>query len=277
MSKLLRANFARLWKDNLFRLCIAGMFIYGAVTAFSIYSDSKKYNIVPVTEKCFTGFIIPVCVLCAVLCSTLNGSENKYGTIRNKLTAGFSRTAVYLSEVMTCIAAGFAMCAAYILSSVPLGILTGKLCEGKYERKYGEITIYLLCGILLTAVCVSIFCLITVNIANPTSAAALCLFSVLLIIWITVIVYQALNLPEYTQRFIAGVGMTEEPVLNPRYPKGAYRSFLELLYDILPSGQAWQITYYNAKNLWRIPLCSLLISSAAVSGGALIFKNKDLK
>lgn len=46
---------------------------------------------------------------------------------------------------------------------------------------------------------------------------------------------------------------------DPRYPKGAYRIFLEYFYDHLPSGQAWQFNTMTAENLPGMAISSCII------------------
>lgn len=166
------------------------------------------------------------------------------------------------------------MCLAYVIPSTLLGLIL----PGDFERTASILALYLTSGMLCISACISIYCMLITTVQKRTAGTVLTLFVVLIVIYIGIITGQNLKLPAETFRVITENGVTKHIYgENPHYPKGIYRTFLEIFYDILPSGQAWQITYMTAEHLPRMIVSSCMIIIISFLSGRKQFEKKDLK
>lgn len=274
MSKLLRANLVRVRNDVIFLFSVLAMFAFGVCNTLSLHDDKVRYTQEITPDKTFGVYIIPVCILCAAFCCVFCGEEYSHGTVRNKIAVGHSRSAVYFAQFLTCFIAGAAMCLAYIIPSTILGLIV----LGSYQRSVTELLAYLVCGFLLVMSCVSFYCLIMTLIPKQGAGTAVTMIIILVVINWAILVKQTLNLPEFTYRYLPETNTVSEEMLpNPRYPTGAYRTFLENLYDFLPAGQAWQIANMLSETLLRLMFFSSVLTVLSMLAGIMIFRKKDLK
>lgn len=270
MSRLLSADFSRLRKDLLFWICVIVMFLFAVTSLTSGFINTAKYTEPQLwAEKVLFGFNLPVGIFCAAFCSLFQSEEYSGGTVRNKLVVGHSRASVYLSSTVTCMAAAVIMCLAYLIPAV---ISLPFLPEGFRELTVGEAIGYIASGLLLAAECAAIFCMITVIFRSKAASSAACFFVVLLIIWVSRQVYMSLHLPEYT--YLAEINARGR---NPLYLEGTERTLNEIILEILPAGQAWQL---YVRKVMRLPL--MLVSSAVISvisliAGTAVFVKRDIK
>ncbi|MDE5768451.1 MAG: ABC transporter permease [Oscillospiraceae bacterium] len=274
MNRLLSADLARLRKHILFLFGVSVMLIYGIVAPIQEYSETVKYAQLSSPDKLFGGYIIPVCIITAFLCCVFCAEEYDNGTVRNKLSVGHSRANVYTSQFFTCLIAGIIMCLAYVIPSTLLDLML----LGDFERTTDVLVLYLTSGILCISACISVYCMLITFMQKRTAGTALTLFVMLIVIDIGIITGQNLKLPAETFRVITENGVTEHIYgENPHYPKGIYRTFLEILYDFLPSSQAWQITYMSAEHLPRMIVSSCMIIIISFLSGMKRLEKKDLK
>ena len=156
MSKLLRANFARLFKNRLFRLCIIGIF---AATVFAVF-DQAKYTEV-IDGMLFSGISI-ISIVSAVFISIFAGTEYSDGTMRNKLYMGHSRVSVYGASLVTCAAAAVIMHIILIAAVVCFGIPI----IGKVTLTASEILLLSLLSILTVTAYASVYILLGMLITS---------------------------------------------------------------------------------------------------------------
>lgn len=276
MSSLMSANLIRMRKNVWFLFSMLFMFCLGVVGVINFHKEIIKYNSDHTPDKGFGGYIIPVCILLAVLCCIFCGEEYDEGTIRNKVSAGHSRNKIYSSQLLSCFAAGISMSLAYLIPSTLLGVTL----LGSFYRSTGELLAYLLSGILLTAACVSVYCLITAAIQSRNAGTVITVFILLLVIYFGMIVKQRLEMPpEYTKHvydYEKGEWIISFDE-NPFYPRGALRVFFETMYVFLPSTQAYQIFYMTSRNIPGLMISSAIITVLSVLTGLKIFSRKDLK
>ena len=88
-----------------------------------------------------------------------------------------------------------------------------------------------------------------------------------------------LEAPEYVTNYtMSESGQLElytEP--NPKYLKDKEREIYQLIYDLLPTGQALQFAFLKVVNLWRLPLYSLFVFAVFTLLGSFLFVRKDIK
>ncbi len=255
-------------------ICIISMLIYGVVVPFSIYLDNIKFGHNASPDKAFGGYVIPVCVLTAFMCCVLFCEEYDIGTLRNKIVIGHSRKNIYLAGLFICIIAGEMMCIAFLVPST----LHELILLGEFKNSLTVLTMYFVSVSLCVSACISLYCMLMLTMQKRISGTVLTLFVMLVIIYIGLIVEQSLKLPPqtYQYHYVNGT-ITESFGENPNYPKGLYRTFLEYLYDFLPSDQAWQFNTMTADNLPRMAISSCVTIIFTVLWGIRIFEKKDLK
>lgn len=272
MSKLLRANFARLFKSRLFRLCITAIF---AAAAFAVF-DQAKYTKV-IDGMLFSGISI-ISIVSAVFISIFAGTEYSDGTMRNKLYTGYSRASVYGASLVTCAAAAVIMHIVLIAAVVCFGIPM----IGKVTVTASEILLLSLLSVLTVTAYASVYILLGMLITSKAAgAAAAILLSFGMLIGADTL-NRCINTPEYSPSHYIDeeleTGYGTEFLPNPRYPSETKRKIMQTALNILPSGQALQIASGELpENASELPLYALADIGVTTAVGVLIFKRKDLK
>ncbi|MDE5563602.1 MAG: ABC transporter permease [Oscillospiraceae bacterium] len=274
MNKLLYAYIARLRKNVVFLFGLTALLIYGIVLPFSLHSDNIRYAHDASPDKAFGAYVIPVCLLTAFVCCVFCGEEYEYGTVQNKIIVGHNRNSIYSAQFISCWIAGITMSMAFLIPSTILDLIL----LGSFKNSFGVLFMYFISGLLCVSVCTSLYCMLITAMQKRISGTVLTLFIMLVIIYMGIIVGQTLMLPPETAQFPVIDGtVTRIFGENPRYPKGAYRVFLEYFYDFLPSGQAWKFNTMTAENLPRMAVSSCIILLLSFLSGIRIFEKKDLK
>ena len=108
----------------------------------------------------------------------------------------------------------------------------------------------------------------------------LCLVLALVLLFATSAVEGTLTEPEMVQDYVMtedGMPVPGDPHPNPRYVTGTKRAVLEVIYDVLPTGQSFQISNNECARPARLPAFSLLLTLVTSAAGALLFRRRDLK
>lgn len=275
MGDLLRAGFARLWKAPVLWLGLAAAALLGAVVCRSAYEGVQEGVVYYLYDLCRYHCIFTV-FLPAVFCALFLGTEYEQGTIRNKLVAGKSRPAVYLSSLILSLAACLLMIAAYFLPVV---------CVGPFVTEGLGTTPRMLAltvgGELLMAAALCGLCTLgSMLISRKAILAVTLLLATLGGLAVSGNVEGRLEEQEYFQ----GIMMNEEGELvdagemeNPDYLRGRERARYQFVADFLPTGQALAYNFDMIVHPWRMCLFSMLILCASTAGGVLSFRRKDLK
>lgn len=278
MSKLLSANFARLWKSKLFYLCCAVMLLTGIEFPVNLYINSRRINSMIPLDTAFFGYVPIMPILLSVFVPLFAGTEYSDGTMRNKLVLGHKRAYIYLANLIVCIIAGFAMCLSYIISYLCIGFPL----LGGFTDDMMPMPAVLFCGATLALMIAftSLFTLIAMLWQNKAHSTAACILLVFLLFFAGIYVDSALRVPEYSKGYSITEDATysEEKIPNPNYISGAKREFYEFLRDFLPGGQVMQLTSMNeSTNLEALALYDFVILMVTTGCGVVVFKRKDLK
>ena len=131
MSKLLRADFFRLFNSKIFWLGVLFMAGLAGFMAFTRWSDMQAFPEY-YRSRSSDAFILNggmyVGIVIAVFTGIFIGSDYSDGTIRNKHIIGHSRMKIYLSNLIICFFASVVMYSAFlvvILGSSALNIISG--------------------------------------------------------------------------------------------------------------------------------------------------------
>lgn len=283
MSRLLRANFARLWQAKLFWICmgIAGFtgasFLAGQLQlAESIRKSLPDYLVsAAILVKSGGNDVLLVHGIFSVL---FLGTEYSNGTIRNKLIVGRTRTEIYFSNLITVAAAGMMMLAARWLITLPIGAVIGLDYTGFASEA-------LLSAAIMLGACVSSGAAITLLgmlVTRKAVIAAIVPVAIVASIVYCDILDAQLRIAEYTEGFEVdenyNVTLTGERIPNPAYVSGARRTVYKAVYNAVPAGQMIQTGRYNdPENRTHLLLFSLGASAVLTLAGILVFRRKDIK
>lgn len=275
MAKLLRANLSRLWKSRIFYVGLIFMLLLNVFLVIDGWNSGRQGYPEPLEDVLFQNCII-IGFVCAVVVGMFLGTEYSDGTIRNKIAVGHTRVSIYLANLIVCAAAS----ALLLLISLALGFGLGSFLLDPLGLPMKVLLLYTCIGLLTTVSFASIYTLVAMLSPSKASGAVLCLVLALVLLFATSAVEGTLTEPEMVQDFIMSVDGTPnlgEPHPNPRYVTGTKRAVLEVIYDILPTGQAFQISNNECAHPARLPAFSLLVALVTSAAGALLFRRRDLK
>ncbi len=264
MSKLLYANFFRLWKNRLFLVGLGFMFFAGGFLVFQQYRQLVGYGTAVTLDSTFFVYTVIIEVVSSIFCSLFLNVEYNDGTMRNKMIAGHTRAAIYFSNLTANAAASLLLCLSYLLANIVIGIpLIGTLTLALDK------TLLLLLGSMLTvlALC-SLFTMISMLIQSKAIAPVVCIVAMFLSIAFVNEVQRILEQPKYWY----------DGTLNTTsYVDGAEREVLELLYNALPAGQELQYSGRNLENLPEMCLYSAGITVITSAVGVFFFRKKEIR
>lgn len=277
MRKLLSANFSRLWKDKAFWICIIAMLL---LTVACMLNGSRQAILLKqegyiVELDNYYFMLAPVPGLFqAVFISLFLGTEYSDGSIRNKLIVGHTRTNIYLANMVVCFTAGLCILAAWLI-----GGLIGIPFFGAWKIGAQGAAAFVLIAVFFSAAFTGIFTILGTLSTNKaaTAVAAILLWLGLLIL--ASMAYSRLCEPEFASGVMMTVnGMeTLDAAPNPDYVSGAFRTFLEWVVNILPTGQSILMSNMDLSHPVQDIICSTLIALGTTLGGILAFRRKDLK
>lgn len=272
MNKLLTANFARLKKDKVFWIGMAFMFAAG------VFSVIMKLINDPTATADQLMLIFPVLIgiVSAAFCSLYIGTEYSDGTIRNKLIVGHTRSAVYLSNFITCSAAGIVMCLSYVAAVAAFGLSL----LGFSEMSMGALVVLILVAFMMVIATTALFTLLCMLNQNKATAAVICILIIVALLVLATMINAKLEAPQYYDNYVftdsLGSAMSGQ-IENPQYLTGTKREIYQFFLDFLPTGQAVEISMQSTPHLWLMPLYSLFITLVSTGCGLVCFRTKDLK
>lgn len=258
MSRLLYADLARMYGKRRFWLfatatvAIATMFITMQFTAMDYEVPISRVIFLPMS---FYG------VLIAALISLFVGDDFSDGVIRNKIVAGRSRHAIYLSNLTTVWSACLVL---YLISAT---VTTGVgIFLFEIDISANKFFIYLTLGIFTSMAYSSIFCTLSMLIGNKSSAVMFCMALAFFLLCMCLHTNQIMVQPEY-----------KNGIRNPLYAEGVRRLIYSLFHDLNPSGQAAQLSSMEYFNVFRWICCDLFWILISIVPGPILFYKKDVK
>lgn len=276
MIKLLRSNYARLWKNKMFWLCMGAMFVYAVVYMLNgcrqAARDMSEYQYS--IDKYYFHFALSIGFFCSLFGSLFFGTEYSDGTIRNKIIVGHTRENIYLASLITTFTATLVIMSVWLI-----GALVAVPTLGFWKIGVPRFLLFLLIAVLFVLAYSAIFTVI--NMLSPNKALTV-LLSILLFLGLLVfasVMYNSLSEPE----MVGGVQITQnglemaEPSPNPRYITGVKREIFSFLVDFLPTGQGIRLWQLEVIAPIRMLVSSLFITGIATTGGLCAFKKKNIK
>ena len=276
MRKLLSANLTRLWKNKTF--LIANLFVFLGSIGFNWlnYRTELKYadTVIYVETTLFNLFPL-LNFVCGIFISLFLGTEFDENTIRNKIIVGHTRSKIYFANYLTCIAASLLLLAEMLLFS---GI-AGWILLGEFGMDWTQILFLILCCIFVTAVCSAIFVALTMNIHSKSGSVVASMVLMLALTFAASYIDSRLaeSPMTYSNVTITMDGVQYGDLIdNPAYVGGTARTVMEFLYDLLPTGQAAQLSSMDIFNPVRFLFCDLawILPTGA---GMVIFDRKNIQ
>ncbi|MBR1390502.1 MAG: ABC transporter permease [Lachnospiraceae bacterium] len=289
MSRLLSANFQRLFKSKNFWIAVIFMYLFPTCELIVSKADQTlhpgKYSRAELSDLLFSGTMLLV-VVAAVFVSVFIGTEYSDGTMRNKIVSGHKRGHIYLANLVVCTAAVLMMQTAYFLAL----LLPGVPLFGWSEMPAVELAIrVLLClpVLICYAACDLSVCMI---VHSKTAGAIVTILAAVIFLMMSVSIVSSLREPEYLAVYepyvedgtlfeaIEGNEGLEDAVRNEFYVDGTKRMVYEVFGEICPTSQVVQMAFGGIpEHAGRFPLYDAGIVFVTTMAGILVFRSKDLK
>ena len=279
MNKLLIANIKRILKIKTLYICLAVITVLDAVDIIKECISAEAKDTLPAPDGYLLSGFLMIVLLSAVFITSFLGSEHAFGTIRNKLSVGYSRIKIYFSSFTACYAAVMIM---YITVWV-LTFVLGTLLLGGFRFTAEELLIKLLISFLSITALTALYVLIGLCIQSKSLGSVTAVIAAFIMMITGVGTTIMLSQPEYISSAITLVDTEQtyelspdDPTLvkNPDYISGTKRRNFQIADDLCPVSQLLgERNTLDAKNV-VIPIAETVILMAA---GAMIFKKRDLK
>ena len=294
MSRLLSANFARLFRSVWFWACgllMLGYSLWQAADMLSwAYSMWSEWSGDFITSRA-GDFAVPVVIVLPVLSAMFLGAEYHYNTVRNKIIAGYSRWQVYLANLITVTAAGLIYAGAHVLVLVASGFFIRM-----HVWDMGALTLRLLCCLPFMLAVSALSTLLAMLIRLRALPVLVILLSVALL-WLPQQLHMRLsNSPELVVTVDDKGEAREEIYLkdgreitwedldrvpNPRYVGEPLRGAYYFIMGALPGGQAFYLSeslpMEEGVGFPEMAACSLTLAAMCTALGLRTFRRKDLR
>lgn len=258
MSKLLRADFYRMYCNKRIWLCVASM-ILAAIFFILMQYGGMDYT-VPFSRVIFLPMTFYGIVI-AALVSLFVGEDFSDGVIRNKIVAGRKRSSIYLSNMICIWSACLMVYILTILTTVAIGI---SLFENNVTLT--EFFTFFGLGLFTSIAFGSVFCILSMLIGNKSTSAMVCMGLAFGMLFLCLHTNQILVQQEY-----------KDGVLNPHYVGGMKRILYELVHDINPFGQVAQLSDMSCLNWVRWIGIDIFWMIVAIGLGNILFNKKDIR
>ena len=273
MARLLRANFARLWKTKSFWVCMiisVGLGLANFLTSYSVNADCAKTLGAELMSDGSNIFLFT-----SIFAALFLGTDYSNGTIRNKLVIGHTRIEIYFSNLIATAAGGLILLA----SEWFVVLVTGVCLGGGIGMAAEELLLKMLICIAAIIAVSAIFTLLGMLFTSKSTIVTITLVMTFVLIIGAAMIEALLAEPEYVTSFFMTDGeVTQgEPEPNPMYVSGAKREILKTVNDVLPSGQIMQMEIGSPRSEELMPLYSLGVLAVTTAIGAAVFRRKDLK
>lgn len=277
MSRLLSADFSRLWKSKLFWGCI----IFNFVFSYMLCKDRSAMNLLAgykeePLESVFFNYAAFLMIIIPMFNTLFIGTEYSDGTIRNKLIFGHSRFSIYMSNLIVCSTANLLIDLSFMLA----GAIFGIPLLGFFEAPFGQIIYLILCTFLSAITMTALVAIISMLNQNKATAAVTSIVICCILMLAASMIDENLQRNEFLREgFIDSCGELQisDPKPNPDYIGGTERKVLEFLDDCLPTGQAIQVSNFDVNRSERWWYLSLLLLIPSVGTGYAFFRRKDIR
>ncbi len=279
MSKLVSANFSRVFRNKFFWICLVVVLGFGTFIAVNFMLNNPWCREQISYETLYTCVRnVPwLSFVLALFISLWVGVEYSGKTIRNKIAAGHSKWKIYFANWLVCIVVS-ALLYLVLFLTVALPIApwgnvvkyNGNIVPAFLKRA----TIDLFAVVALA----SVFVFITMLMKNRMLGVVVTMMTAILLMFVAEVMVFALTEPEYLKVMdtLSGEAVRK---LNPDYVGGVKRGLLQFVTNIQPIGQMLQVNLTTVGGVkgCLLPVYSCLVSIVSLFGGAYLFGKKDLE
>jgi ABC-type transport system involved in multi-copper enzyme maturation permease subunit len=282
MSNLLKADIKRYSSSIVYIIAVIFSFAIGVkigVCAYGSFThDGATYHYFNIDE---TAFVIGILVLLSAV-SIIVGQDYSENTVRNKLICGYTKTQVYLSELLSAFLAATLLYAVTVIPFALFGIKAMRFFPAE-EIALVFAVIYFI-YICMTAICVAVCCLIKKRAVSLIVTAGIFVGLFLG----SVSIKSALEQPQYQDRYDSSdvyIGMEK----NDSYIENeTARKALEIAFNANPAGQivgfvgylSHDVFIYTAegrRTLETYPLYAVGLSAAVTAVGIAVYRKQNLR
>lgn len=215
-----------------------------------------------------------IAAITGIFISLFLGTEHSDGTFRNKLIVGHSRTNVFITNYIVCLAGSLIITAAWLIGGLP-----GLFLIGPFDMGFSGFAVYIIIAIGMTAALTAIFVWVT---TASTNKALTVVFVIILFAVMTTVgsgVFERLSEPEINtgMAYVDGQFVDLGGTPNPLYVSGTARIVLEWLRDSMPMSQAVNMALAPIEHPVRMIILSALTSVIITTLGAFSFRKKALR
>ena len=280
MIKLLYADFSRIIKNKLFWLCLlvmVGLPLYAVGVRYYDYFIAHETIWETADGLWFVGGIY-VAVIQAIFISLFIGAEFSEGTIRNKLTVGHTRSAIYFSNLITCSAVSLFYHLIYIIVLFGAGSLLLKSWDTPVKTLMILTALSLMTVIALSA----IFTMLAMLIHNRSFGAVTAMLVAMAMLIGAMTLVSMLNAREYIDSAFVmnevGEFVQSAPIPNPRYLTGVKREVYQHILNLIPVGQMIQFgNLQDVSSMYFLPLYAMIVVMVCTGVGLMIFQRKNIR
>lgn len=209
-------------------------------------------------------------IVTAIYLPIFMGKEYSDGSIRNKITVGFSRKDIYLSNLIICVLAEIIV----VLIAYFVGTVLGIFLFGYVEMEISTLIIVGIIGLFLSLSYVSIFYTVTMSFSNKTYSAIISLILSFIIMFASMYIFKKLAEPEFIK--IMGAN-GEEMIKNSQYLLGTKRKVYETTLYLLPYGQVLKMFNSSSVEYGKLLFHSIVVMISTNLIGISIFSKKQIK
>ncbi len=276
MSKLISANFSRLFRNKFFWICL--VLVVGVATGIAIdfrmsYSWSPELYGYETADAC-VKYIPILAGIVALFVSLFVGEEYSNKTIRNKIASGYSKGKIYTANWLVCAVVGSLFYwLFFMIIALPIAPWKGLVKEnGNIVAgilRSAEVNFFAVLSVVSIAVFISML------LKNRVMGVVVTVVCMLLLFLAAEFMMEGLR-QEFIWKSYEGSMMK---MRNPEYTGGVRDITLQTIMNVQPFGQMIQVTRGFAEDIreFMLPVYSCLVSVLFGFGGAYLFGKKDLE
>jgi hypothetical protein len=289
MSRLIKANFARLFKSTFFKVCflfsaVLGIF-FDVMRYIGIQKNPQTYESLDVAYQSADDFVFSgalyIVFAVAAFVGIFLGTEYSDGTIRNKLMVGHKRWEIYLSNFIVCLTADVTFLLIYIINTLAVG----QLLFSASSLNLTDIVVFTLSQCAAMAAFTAILVLFSMIIQSKATASVTALILTVIMFFTAMGISLKLEEPEYYEDYqttkvnqeTGEISVEPRIIKNPRYITGTKRKIYELINNAVPTNQLYQVAVNTEENIGIMAIYSAILIVLSNGVGIVIFRKKDLK
>lgn len=258
MIKLLRADLYRMYYKKWLWITVSAM----AITAFAlcVMQHTAMSYVVALDRVIFLPMTF-YGIAMAALIGIFTGDDFNDGFIRNKIASGKTRASVYLSNLLTCRAAGITVYLLTTLTALGIGVIWFEI-----NVTAADVLSFTALGLLTCLAYSGIYCMISTIVGNKAHSIVICMALSFFLLFLCLHTNEVLVQKEFV-----------DGAFNPHYARGIRRIVFELLHDINPTGQAAQLSSMKCLSPVRFIIVDAVLILFTDAFGIWKFDKMDIK